>query len=172
MSRHDMLVRDFMPGDETELRRVFLSSVHGLAAAFYSKQQLDAWAPASCEPGEWAGRIIALRPFVVVADARIAAYADLQSSGHIDHFFVAAESSGRGIGSALMQHLHGVAADRGVTRLSAHVSLSAEAFFARHGFAVDQRRTVVVRGVRLANAKMSKALPAAVPVRPDRPRAW
>jgi len=155
-----MLIRDFIPGEETELRRVFMSSVHELARGFYTPEQLDAWAPAVHDKQDWANRIAALRPFVATIEERVAGYADLQDSGYIDHFFVSGDFPARGVGSALMQHLHAVAAKRGLRKLSAHVSLSAEGFFARHGFLVDERQTVVVAGVPMENSRMSKGLMA------------
>src|SRR3546814_7058223 len=82
---------------------------------------------------DWANRIAALRPFVATIEDRVAGYADLQDSGYIDHFFVSGDFPARGVGSALMQHVHGVALERGLRKLSAQVSLSAEGFFARHG---------------------------------------
>src|SRR3546814_9457035 len=45
VGRQSMLIRNFIPGEETELRRVFMSSVHELARGFYTPEQLDAWAP-------------------------------------------------------------------------------------------------------------------------------
>ena len=155
-----MLIRNFIPGDETALRNVFMSSVHTLARDFYAEEQLDAWAPADYDKQAWASKIAALRPFVATVDGQVAGYADLQETGYIDHFFVSGDFSGRGVGNALMQHIHEVAAKRGVLRLSAHVSLSAERFFAKHGFLVDERQTAVVMGIPLTNARMSKALPA------------
>ncbi|GHT81255.1 acetyltransferase [Betaproteobacteria bacterium] len=153
-----MLIRDFIPGEETELRRVFMSSVHTLARDFYTEEQLNAWASAACDQQKWASKIIAMRPFVATVEGQIAGYADLQASGYIDHFFVSGDFSGQGIGSALMQHLHEVAARRGLSQLSAQVSLSAESFFIKHGFLVDERQTALVMGTPLANARMSKAL--------------
>lgn|SRR5690606_20113789 len=153
-----MLVRNFIPGEETELRRVFMSSVHELARGFYTPEQLDAWAPAVHDEQDWANRIAVLRPFVAIIEDRVAGYADLQDDGYIDHFFVSGEFAARGVGSALMQHVHAVAAKRGLRRLFAQVSLSAEGFFARHGFQVDQRQTVVVAGVHMENSRMSRTL--------------
>src|SRR3546814_5689775 len=124
-----------------------MSSVHGLARGFYTPEQLDAWAPVVHDKQDWANRIAALRPFVATIEDRVAGYADLQDSGYIDHFFVSGDFPARGVGSALMQHVHGVALERGLRKLSAQVSLSAEGFFARHGFLVDERQTVVVAGV-------------------------
>lgn len=155
-----MLIRDFIPGEELELRRVFMSSVHELARGFYTPQQLDAWAPVAYDKQEWKNKVATLRPFVAVVEDRVAGYADLQHSGYIDHFFVSGDFPARGIGSALMQHIHGVAARRGLRKLSAHVSLSAEAFFAKHGFLVEERQTVVVAGIPMANSRMSKELMA------------
>src|SRR3546814_9315177 len=88
VGRQIMLIRYFIPGEETELRRVFMSSVHGLARGFYTPEQLDAWAPVVHDKQDWANRIAALRPFVATIEDRVAGYADLQDSGYIDHFFV------------------------------------------------------------------------------------
>ncbi|MGY0558507.1 MULTISPECIES: GNAT family N-acetyltransferase [unclassified Lysobacter] len=162
-----MLIRDFIPGEEMELRRVFMSSVHTLACDFYTKEQLDAWAPAAYDQQKWISKITALRPFVATIEGRVVGYADLQASGYIDHFFVSGDSSGRGIGSALIQHVHEVAAERELSQLSALVSLSAEGFFTKHGFLVDERQTVVVTGIPIANSRMSKALPANSSFKPN-----
>jgi putative acetyltransferase len=155
-----MIIRDFVPGDETELRRIFMSSVHVNARGFYTEEQLHAWARADHDEEQWKARICTMRPFIAVVEGRLAGYADLRESGYIDHFFVAGDAARRGIGSVLMQHIHEVAAMRSLLRLSTDASLSAEAFFAKHGFLVDQRQTVVVRGVPLSNARMSKVLQA------------
>lgn len=153
-----MRIRDFVASDAEHLRDVFMSSVHTLASEFYTAEQLEAWAPAMYDASEWACKLATLRPFVAVVDEQPVGYADLQASGHIDHFFVSARFSARGVGSALMQHIRDAAVARGIGRLSADVSRSAEAFFLRHGFHIEYRRTVVCRGVPLANARMQRVL--------------
>lgn len=62
------------------------------------------------------------------------------------------------VGTALMKHLHGVAASRSIGQLSADVSRAAEHFFVSHGFHVVTRKTVTVRGVPLQHARMHKRL--------------
>ena len=155
-----MVIRDFIPGEQAELRRVFMSSIHELARGFYTEAQLDAWAPSRHDPQKWVDRISALRPFVATIDGQVAGYADLQASGHIDHFFVSAKFARRGVGSALMRHICDAALQRRIPRLTAHVSLAAEAFFSRHGFSVVRRQSAVVDGVSMDNAVMSKQVPA------------
>jgi len=153
-----MIIRNFIPGEEETLRDVFASSVRDLAGNFYTPEQINAWAPIAYDRQEWASKLARLRPFVAVSDGQVAGYADLQGSGYIDHFFVSGKFPGRGIGSALMSHVCGVAVSRGLSELSADVSLSAESFFFKNGFVVVERQTVVVRGVQLANARMRKEL--------------
>ena len=88
-------------------------------------------------------------------------YGDLGAGGYIDHFFVAGGAARRGVGSALLRHIAACAQQRGITALTADVSLCAQAFFAQHGFELIERRTVVLRGVALANARMRRAAVAA-----------
>ena len=99
-----------------------------------------------------------------VAQARdggaVAGFADLQASGYIDMFFVAPAFARQGVARALMAHLHAQAAQRGIARLWAHVSLAAEPFFAAQGFVVQERQEVERAGVVLRNARMAKALVA------------
>jgi putative acetyltransferase len=153
-----MLIREFHPGEELALHEVFHSSVHELAGGCYRADQLAAWAPDMVDEEAWVGKIRALRPFVAEASGRIVAYGDLGQSGYIDHFYVAGWCARRGIGSALMRHIAGAAQQRGVVELTADVSRCAEAFFAQHGFLVVERRTVVVRAVEMAHARMCRKL--------------
>jgi len=126
-----MLIRDFEQGEEAMLRRVFMSSVHELASGFYTKEQLNAWAPRAYDERQWAEKISALRPFVAIIDGCIAGYSDLQESGFIGHFFVSGEFSRRGVGSALMEHIQKTASQRKISELSANVSRAAESLFVR-----------------------------------------
>src|SRR3546814_8437726 len=88
VGRQSMLIRNFIPGEETELRSVFMSSVHGLARGFYTPEQLDAWARVVHVNQDWANRISALGPFFATMEDRVPANAVIQQFGSIDHFFV------------------------------------------------------------------------------------
>ncbi|MNV94236.1 putative acyltransferase [compost metagenome] len=73
-------------------------------------------------------------------------------------FFVAPALAGQGVARALMAHIHAQAAQRGIAQLHAHVSLTAEPFFAAQGFVVQERQQVERAGVVLRNARMAKTL--------------
>ena len=155
----NLQLRPFRIGDEAALRAVFFSSVHALARRHYSPAQLAVWAPRLYDPAQWRALIHANQPFVAELDGAIAGYADLQASGCIGHFFVAGAYGGRGVGKALMAHIHQQAASRGMGQLFSDVSLAAELFFRKSGFAVQARQQLDVQGVILANARMCKVLP-------------
>ncbi len=149
-----MLIRPFRLGDETALHAVFLPAVHGLASKDYTAEQIQAWAPQDIDQELWAHRMQGIAPFVVEVSGNIIAYADIQSSGYIDHFFVAAAYARKGVGTMLMNHLRKVASEKAITMLTSDVSLTAQPFFEKFGFVVVEKRAPVRRGVVLANAFM------------------
>lgn len=152
-------IRPFRTGDAPALRAVFHASVHGLACHCYTPEQRGAWAPSEHDAAQWAARMQANQPFVAEGDGgAIAGFADLQPGGYIDMFFVAPAFARQGVGHALMAHIHAQAAQQGLARLWADVSLAAEPFFAARGFAVETRQAVERAGVVLHNARMGKAL--------------
>ena len=149
-------IRPFAAEDAAELRAVFESSVHGLACRDYTPAQCMAWAPPldAQQYLHWCDSMARLSPYVVRQDGCVAAYADLQNDGLIDHFFVAASAAGCGVGRRLLAFLLAEASKRGLARVYADVSLRAEALFAHHGFVVIARRQVLKQAESFANARM------------------
>jgi putative acetyltransferase len=151
-------LREFRPGDEPALRQVFESAIHGTARRDYSQRQVDTWAPREYDPDAWALRVQGIRPFVALLDGDVAGYADVQPDGYVDHFYVAAEAGGQGVGGALMRGLFASADELGLAELTSHVSITAQPFFAHFGFEVVEHRVFEVRGVEMRNAAMRKIL--------------
>ena len=153
-----IVVCDFQPGDEPALRAVFTSAIHETARRDYSQLQVDTWAPRDYDANVWAARVQAIAPFVALSQGRIVAYADLQPNGYIDHFYVAAEVGGQGVGGALMRRIVARAGQLQLRELTSQVSITAQPFFAHFGFDVVEHRTFDVRGVQMRNAAMRKIL--------------
>jgi putative acetyltransferase len=153
-----VLIRAFRVGDEPELHQVFLSAIHGIAIKDYTPEQVNAWAPESLDPALWADRMQGIAPFVVEHDGKPIAYADIQPSGYIDHFFVSALFARRGIGSMLMRRLHDEAALKDIQVLTSDVSRTAQPLFKHWGFSIVEGRQPVRRGVVIPNALMKKEL--------------
>lgn len=155
-----MHIRRFHNGDERALYAVFYSAVHELASEDYTLEQINAWAPHSLDPDLWARRMQAICPFVVEHAEQIVAYADVQSTGYIDHFFVSGSCAKQGIGTMLMNSIHKAANAQGIRVLTSDVSRTAQPFFEKFGFTVVENRSPVIRGIVVPNALMQKELTA------------
>ncbi|HPF73567.1 MAG: GNAT family N-acetyltransferase [Lysobacteraceae bacterium] len=153
-----MQIRRFRAGEETALFDVFHSAVHLIASRDYSEEQVNAWAPSNVSEVQWVERIQSLNPFVAEIDGRIVGYADLQPSGHIEHFYVSGRHPRRGIGASLMAAIHQEASRASLIELTSDVSKTAQPFFERFGFRLVERRLPKLRGIALPNVRMCKNL--------------
>lgn len=153
----EVTIRKYKPGEEKLLYDVFFTSIHDNAAPYYDQAQLDAWAPAQFDETSWKDRIRGIDPFVIEDGSEILGYADLQSNGYIDHFFVKGRMNRKGIGQKLMNKILEEANAQGLSELTADVSLAAQQFFRNNGFEVVRRQTVVKKGVEIENAKMRRS---------------
>jgi len=153
-----MQLRRFRAGDEAALFRVFCSSIRDIAARDYTPQQIAAWASEDIDAHHWVALMRKLQPFVVEIAGDIAGYADVQSDGYIDHFFVSGKYPRQGVGRLLMNAILKEATRLKLSELTAQVSKTAEPFFRQQGFVVVERGFPVRRGVTLENARMCKLL--------------
>lgn len=158
-----MRVRAFRTADAPALQAVFYSAIHTVAAKDYTLEQLDAWAPHRPDWEAWTERMERLQPFVVEDGGRLVGYADLQTSGYIDHFYVSGTYARRGVGRLLMETIHARAAELQLGRLFSHVSLTAQPFFQSFGFRIVEAKAAVIGDVSLPNARMEKDLPPRLP---------
>lgn len=151
-------IERYTPEQASALREVFHSAIHLSAAPWYSQREREAWSPQRYDEAAWAANLDRIQPWVAKEGEKIVGYADVQPDGYIDHFYVSGNAARQGVGQALFDHLAGQAQAMDLDRLTSDVSLSAEGFFARQGFAVQWRRTVRRDGVALRNARMARSL--------------
>ena len=138
-----------------------MSAVHGSASRNYSPAQCAAWAPVEHDQQAWSDRLTRNRPLVVTLDEVPVAFADLQTDGYIDQFFVDANFGGRGIGRELMARILEEAKSSGTVSLYSDVSLRAESLFLRSGFCVERRQEVQAGGQVFVNARMRRSMATA-----------
>lgn len=152
-----MTIRNFEKGDEAALWQIFFSAIHETAGADYTPEQINAWAPEDVDLAKWANRIRNISPLVAEQNGKIIGYADVQSNGYIDHFFVSPAFTRQGVGSLLMRKIHDTAIDHGTESLFADVSVTARPFFEKWEFGVEASQDVCIRGVTLNNFRMRKS---------------
>ena len=153
-----MQIRPYRENDATALFDIFQTAIHTTAAAEYTPAQITAWAPPDRDPADWARRMAALRPWVLTLAEQAIAYASLDSTGYIDHFFVHGHHARQGAGALLMAHTVQLAQQHNTAALTADVSRTAQPFFARDCFCVVEQRMPVRAGVAIPNALMRKPL--------------
>jgi putative acetyltransferase len=153
-----MQIRKFKPGEETELWHLFHDSVHHISTELYTSEQLLAWSPHQFDADKWRARMRGISPFVVEHEKKLIAYADVQASGYVDHFFVHHLWQRRGVGNLLMQIIVQVAKQDQIDRLFSDVSVAARPFFEHWGFVVEKEQRVKIQHQTLKNYRMTRAL--------------
>ena len=153
-----MIVRNYERGAEAELWHLFHHTIHDVNSQHYTRAQLEAWSPSNYDRAFWRQKMQSLAPFVAEEDGEIFGYADLQSSGIIEHFFVHQKRQRKGVGTLLMREIECRAKSLGLSELEAHVSITARRFFESFGFSVVAEQEVEVRGETLSNFVMRRKL--------------
>lgn len=152
-----IIVRDYRPTDVDALMALFRTAVLQVARRDYTEAQVRAWAE-RMDRARWLERLAARPTFVAEVGGEIAGFSDLEPDGHIDMLFVHADHQGRGVASALFDHLLARAKAAGLGRLYTEASLTARPFFERRGFTVITAQDVPVAGEVLRNFRMERTL--------------
>ncbi len=149
-------LRDFKKGDERELWQLKMDTIKSVNAKDYPQEQIKAWAPDEYIAERWLKRAREMNPFIAELDGKIVGFADIQNDGYIDHFFCHHEYQGRGIGSALMQHLVDKSKGKLIPRVYSHVSITAKPFFEAFEFSVVKQQAMTIGDQALINFLMER----------------
>ena len=101
----------------------------------------------------WPERLNQKRPAVAVDlyQRTVIGFAEPESDGHIDCFYVHPDYQRKGIGRALMQAIDRKAGRAGLHRLFAGVSITSKPFFLQTGFTVVRPNRAARGGMFLKN---------------------
>jgi putative acetyltransferase len=155
-----MLVRTHRNGDIPDISRLYYDTIHRVNSGDYSREQVDAWAPAVPTASFWKERFKKYRVYVAEEEGHVVGFTELDPTGHIDCFFVHHEWQRRGVGAQLMDRVMKSAARTGTPRLFAEVSITAVPFFRRQGFVVVRENEAVRSNVKLKQFAMERWLTA------------
>lgn len=155
-----VVIRPFRRDDAPALAEIFFAAIHQVASAYYAPEQIGAWAPRVPEACGFIRRAEDGRALLVAVDGdgRPIAYADVESDGHIDHFYCRPEFTRSGVAATLYQAVEQAARARGITRLHVEASEPALRFFAKRGFETVARNDFDMNGVAIHNYRMAKQL--------------
>lgn len=158
VSKEKMKIRRFTTSDTPRLIELFQQTVHTVCRKDYTQEQLSAWAPDSIDVNRWTVRFENTYTLVVEQEEHILGFANLESDGCIDMFYVNATTQNQGVGSYLYAALQDEAKRRGFRTLHSDVSLTARQFFFSKGFVIGKEYKKNVSGVDFINAIMTKDL--------------
>ena len=153
-----MLVRTHRNSDIPGISRLYYDTIHHINSHDYTREQLDAWAPAVPDLAFWKERFKKYHVYVAEEDRRVVGFTELDTTGHIDCFFVHYEWQRRGIGTRLMDRLMATADREKMLRLFAEVSITAVPFFRDRGFVVVRESETIRRNVKLKQFAMERWL--------------
>jgi len=160
-----MKIRPYQPEDAPALVALFHAAVHEVARLYYSRAQVNAWAPRVPDPAQFRTRAADGRTVLVAVDDDDVplAYGDLEEDGHIDHLFCRPDVAGTGVTAELYAAIEAAARARGIDLVYVEASEPARRFFVRQGFELIGRRDFEMAGVAIHNFEMEKQLGAGPP---------
>lgn len=148
-------IRKYKKEDAAALASIYYHTIHIINRRDYTQAQVNVWAPELSKDTEgWLKKWEKITPLVAVINAQPVGFVELESTGHIDCFYVHHEYQGQGIGSLLMQAIYNEAMQQDINRLFADVSITARLFFEHKGFQVIKQQTIVRQGIELNNFSM------------------
>lgn len=153
-----MLVRTHRVGDIPGISRLYYDTIHHINSHDYTREQVDAWAPAVPDVDFWKERFKKYRVYVAEEDKHVVGFTELAATGHIDCFFVHHEWQRRGVGTCLMDRLVLAADKEKMLRLSAEVSITAVPFFREREFIVLNENEIIRQNVKLKQFTMERWL--------------
>lgn len=153
-----MKVRTYEIGDTQEIIKLFYDTVHAVNIRDYTKEQVDAWAPADIDIEVWIRSLSSKFTYVLEEDGKIIGFGNLEDNGHIDRFFCHQDFQRQGIGTQLLANIESKARELGINKLFTEASITAKPFFASKNFIVVKEQEVERRGQKFINFAMEKLI--------------
>jgi putative acetyltransferase len=153
-----MQLRAYHPDDLPHLVRLFRDTVRAVNLGDYTPTQVETWAPDNADLDRWRAKLAGEETVVAVLAGEIVGFCSWDESGYLDFLYVHCAYQRKGVATALYAAAETALRAKGVARVHAQASVTAQPFFLRHGFRLVRHQTVRVRGVDLPNAVMEKAL--------------
>src|SRR5215472_9492464 len=128
------MIRRATRDDALAIATLYHDTIKKINARDYSSAQIQAWAGVMPDEEKWRARQTSRTTFLDERNGVIRGFAELEGNGQIGAVYVHANYQREGIASALLCEVEKEALARGATCLSTEASITAQPFFAKHGF--------------------------------------
>ena len=150
------MIRRGTPDDALGIATLHHDTVKKINSRDYTPVQVEAWAGSTPDEEKWRARQTSRTTFVDEQSGIIRGFAELEDDGRIGAVYVHADYQGEGIASALLREVEKEAVARGASFLSTDASITAQPFFAKHGFETVAAQDVDYCGQIFRNYRMRK----------------
>lgn len=153
-------LRPYLPSDAATLAAIFVASIEQVASEDYDVDQVAAWTSKADDEAAFGAHLAGQLTLVATIGGETAGFASMRGTDHLDMLYVHPEALGQGVATALTAAMEKLATARGALQMKVDASDTAEPFFASRGYRAQQRNSIEIEGVWLANTTMAKPLAA------------
>ncbi len=154
----DLRIQKYEPKYARQVADLFQGSVHETARRDYTQEELEAWAPTPVNYKAWSERLSLKKPWLIIEKETVTGFAELESDGHVDCFYIHQNYQGQHLGTTLMNRIEAEALEAGLSRLYLEASITARPFFEKMGFVTVGPNLVRKGSITLKNYRMEKVL--------------
>lgn len=126
--------------------------------AFYTAEQVEAWAGYPDEGDDFAKRLKRGNTLVAEQAGEVLAFGQLEPTDHLAFLYCRGSHGRRGIATALYQALESLAIESGQIYLDTAASRVSRPLFEKQGLRVVEREEPVRRGIRFERFRMARLL--------------
>ncbi|MBG1263360.1 GNAT family N-acetyltransferase [Nostoc commune] len=153
-----MKLRIYEIADTEEIMKLFYDTVPEVNIHDYTREKVDAWAPANMDIDVWMKGLVSKFTYVAEDQGKIIGFGELEANGHIDRFYCHKDFQRKGIGKKILEQLESKAKSLKIEKLFVEASITAKPFFESQSFIVVKQQQVERRGQKLINFIMEKSI--------------
>lgn len=158
-----IVVRPWRQDEARRFLEIHHEAVRHLAVGDYPASVIDAWAPlpVTDDAVAWllANRDREIRMVAEMDGTLVGIGALVVRGAELRACYVLPDAARRGVGTALVEAIEGMARERGLTHLRLQASLTAEPFYTALGYVAERRRKLrLAPGIAMAAVSMRKPL--------------
>lgn len=152
-------IRPATIGDIAALKEVFRNTVLTVNRHHYSQAEVEDWASCGNESSKWK-EVVENQYFLLAENSylQIVGFSSITSQGYLHLIFVHKDFQSQGIATKLLKEIEQYAKDKGITKITSEVSLTARPFFEKRGYTVEKEQKRQANQLRLTNFIMVKQL--------------
>lgn len=157
--KHLFSIRTATLSDMPELNKLYQNTVLIVNRKDYRSEEVEDWASCGNNIEHW-HKLFEEQHYVLAEnrEGMIVGFGSVNDAGYMHTLFVHKDYQRQGIASLLYEYLEIYAKEKGATRITSEVSITAKTFFEKQGFRVDEEQMRKANKLYLKNYKMSKTI--------------